>query len=699
MSSFERLHPALQHHIVNSLGWSSLRPLQEATIDPILSAHHAILLAPTAGGKTEAAVFPVFSRMLSEDWSGLSVLYICPIKALLNNLEARLDGYASLLGRRVALWHGDVGPSRKAKILADPPDLLLTTPESIEVMLVSRRVDHRRLFANLRCVIIDEVHAFAGDDRGWHLLFLLERLSRLAGREIQRLGLSATVGNPQGLCDWLAEGTDAPREVINPPAAASAEPDVEVDWVGNLNNAALVISRLHRGEKRLVFCDSRSRVEELSLMLRNLGVDTYVSHSSLSLEARRAAEEAFAQGDDCAIIATSTLELGIDVGDLDRVIQIDAPSSVASFLQRIGRAGRRGGSKRNCLFLTTKQDAFLQCLALMQLWVEDYVEPIVPPPLPLHLFAQQIMALSLQEGGIGRADWQAWFRRLPGLDGLGKTDLEHVIDGMLSRGILHQDQGVLSMGGVGEAEYGSKNFLELFSVFITPPVVKVMYGKQELGEVHRSTFLVKDSGPSVLTLAGRSWETKHIDWGRRIAYVEPTDIKGRSQWLSANQPLPFELCQAIVRALESEHPPVRLTRRASEYREELQEDFAWVESGSTFLVTSDQQTTAWWTFGGALLNTALGVALADELGESMVDNLAIRFKPSRDSARALSAIKRLLRERAGSVFLPLDEAFVDELKFGECLSAEHAELVLHERYNLEQDIQRMCEFTIKKTYL
>ena len=119
MSSFERLHPALQYHIVNSLGWPALRPLQEATIEPILSREHAILLAPTAGGKTEAATFPIFSRMLTENWQGLSVLYICPIKALLNNLESRLSYYGSLLGRRVGLWHGDVSPhTRQLKLLS-----------------------------------------------------------------------------------------------------------------------------------------------------------------------------------------------------------------------------------------------------------------------------------------------------------------------------------------------------------------------------------------------------------------------------------------------------------------------------------------------------------------------------------------------------------------------------------------------------
>jgi ATP-dependent Lhr-like helicase len=189
------------------------------------------------------------------------------------------------------------------------------------------------------------------------------------------LGLSAIIGNPQALCDWLAGGCERPRRVLDPPAeagqvtasGATADSDVELDCVGSLENAARVIARLHRGEKRLVFCDSRARVEQLALALRARGVRTFVSRSCLSLEERKAAEAAFAAGNDCVIVATSTLELGVDVGDLDRVIQIDAPATMASFLQRIGRTGRRAGSRRNCLFLVTREDAFLHAAALLQL--------------------------------------------------------------------------------------------------------------------------------------------------------------------------------------------------------------------------------------------------------------------------------------------------------------------------------------------
>src|SRR5690349_10584298 len=196
--------------------------------------------------------------MLTEGWLGLSVLYVCPIKALLNNLGARLGRYCTLLGRRSALWHGDVAAGRKKAIVRDPPDCLLTTPESLEVMLVSEKTDARALFVGLRAVIVDEVHAFAGDDRGWHLLGVLSRIERLAGREFQRIGLSATVGNSEELLGWMAGTRKGPRQVCYPPEAATATAaEVRLDHVGSLHNAAVVISRLHRGEKRLTFVDSR----------------------------------------------------------------------------------------------------------------------------------------------------------------------------------------------------------------------------------------------------------------------------------------------------------------------------------------------------------------------------------------------------------------------------------------------------------
>ena len=698
MSEFDKLHPALQHHIVNSLGWPGLRPLQEATIQPIHDGEHAILLAPTAGGKTEAASFPIFSRMLKEDWTGLSVLYLCPIKALLNNLEERLAYYGHLLGRTVGVWHGDISASRKSKILSEPPDILLATPESLEVMLVSKRVDQATFFSNVHSVIIDEVHAFAGDDRGWHLLSVLERISVIAGREIQRLGLSATVGNPDLLCDWLASSCQSKRSVINPPAENNIEPDVQVDWVGSIRNAALVISRLHKGEKRLVFVDSRSRVEELAMELRALGVSTFVSHSCLSLEERQSAEEAFSQGSDCVIVATSTLELGIDVGDLDRVIQIDSPFTVASFLQRIGRTGRRSGSSRNCLFLATKKDAFLRALALLDLWQSGFVEPIIPPPKPLHIYAQQIMAIALQEGGIIKSDVKRWVGNMPGFSSISEDDLGIVFDYMLSSGILHADEGVIGIGHKGEKSFGQKNFMELFSVFTSPPMVKVFHGKQEIGEVHQLTFAVKDEGPALLTLGGRSWQATYIDWARKKAYVEPSESRGRSQWISAGQPMHYEMCQSIARILLEKGDPVFLSDRSKDLLEQLLEEFDWVEEGKSILLLDNDGNATWWTFAGKLLNSALHNALAGEADKIVDDNLSLSFYRVYDNESLVKKVSEVLDGEASDICLVLEEDFVQELKFAECLPQVEIDKELLARYSVEKDFLRFKENVLSVVY-
>ena len=522
VSPFDRLHSALQHHIVNSLGWKELRPLQELSIAPVLERNHALLIAPTAGGKTESAIFPLLSRMLTEEWNGMSILYICPLKALLNNLHERLEYYLGLVGRTCAVWHGDVTQAGRQQILRKTPDCLLTTPESLEAILVSRKVNHREFFASLRAVVVDEIHAFAGDDRGWHLLCVLERISRMAPAEPQRIGLSATVGNPKDLLDWFAGHCSGEKTPVIAPANGIAAPEVQIDYVGSLENAAIVISSMHRGEKRLVFCDSRSRVEQIAAALRGLGVETYLSHSSLSVDQRRQAEAAFSQASNCVIVATSTLELGIDVGNLDRIIQIDSPNTVASFLQRIGRTGRRPGTRRNCLFLTTSLPALHRAIALMSLWEAGFVEPITPPPSPYHILAQQLLALILQEGGLGLGGLQQWLGRIPFIRDLGSDEIKGLLDHLIATGILVNDQGVLGLGPKAEAEYGYRYFSELLSVFTTPPIFTVLHGNQEVGTVDQGNFLTHVEGPRFIGLAGRTWRVLHVDWKARKAHVEPT---------------------------------------------------------------------------------------------------------------------------------------------------------------------------------
>ena len=384
-----------------------------------------------------------------------------------------------------------------------------------------------------------------------------------------------------------------------------------IDYVGSLANAAVVISRIGRGEKRLVFVDSRSRAEQLGNELRQLGTTTFVTHSSLSADQRRQAEDAFANRDDCVIVATSVLELGIDVGDLDRVIQIDAPTTVSSFLQRMGRTGRREGAVRNCLFLATDDEALLKAAGLVSLWESGYVEPIEPPRRPMHIMAQQIMALALQERGIGRSDWFQWIAGVQGFQKTSDAERASLVAWMLAEDILFDDSGILWFGKKGETKYGRKNFLEIVSVFLSPPVFSVLHGRQELGYVDEMTFLGKTKGPRVLLLGGRAWRVTHVDWQRRVAFVEATEDKGRSRWKGDAQPLSYSVTQSIKSLLASDERKPAWSNRGGQEIELLRAGFPWVELDRTTLVQSSDNTLKWWTFGGFRANLTLIPKLAE----------------------------------------------------------------------------------------
>jgi ATP-dependent helicase Lhr and Lhr-like helicase len=673
----DALHPVVLHHIVNTLGWPQLRPLQDEAVAPILAGHDALLLAPTAGGKTEAVAFPVLTAMSNENWRGISVLYLCPLRALLNNLEPRLATYAAWTGRSAGLWHGDTAGSKRRRMLTDPPDILLTTPESLESMLVSTRVTPREFFAGLRVVVVDEVHSFAGDDRGWHLLAVLERLQRLVGRPLQRIGLSATVGNPDELLRWLqGSGADTrPATVVSPGLGAAVTPppgEVTLDHVGSTDNAAKVISLLHRGEKRLVFCESRRTVEALAIGLRERDVQTFVSHSSLSLDERRRAEQAFSEARDCVIVSTSTLELGIDVGDLDRVIQVDAPRTVASFLQRLGRTGRRAETTRNALLLTTTDNALLQAAGLLHLWTRGYVEPVSPPPSPRHIVAQQLLALCLQEGQVGAHTWGEWLQGLPMLDDTAPLIAEHLV----ATGHLAEDSGMLFVGPEAEQRYGRKNFLELLSVFTANPEFVVLHGRAEIGSVDPLVLTRKVDGPRVVVLAGRSWEVTYVDWRRRRCFVEPSKSRASMRWMGLPQPLSFALCRAQRDVLLESDPSVTVSKRAAAGLATLREERGRTVAMEKTVMLRDGDVW-WWTWAGSRANATLASALPQLVDpDESYDNLRIRLRIDADSQSLESAYDG---QSLGGAVPTVDEAALRGLKFAELLTAELATKTLGER--------------------
>jgi ATP-dependent Lhr-like helicase len=639
-SAFDRLSPALQYQIVNNLGFTGLRPVQEHSVHALLDGKNAIVLAPTAGGKTEAAFFPALSLMDSEDWKPVSVLYLSPIRALLNNQQDRVAKYAGMLGRRAFKWHGDVTPTHRKKFLRDPADILLTTPESVEAMLMSQKFPAREIFDGLRLVIVDEIHAFADDDRGAHLVSLLERLTRFCQKDVQRVGLSATVGNPKEIMRWV-QGSSQRESVVVDPGGTKTEPQISLDFVETYDNAAIMVKALHPGEKRLVFVDSRARSEELGAKLNALNVTTYVNHGSLSLTERRDAEEAFERGRDCVIVATSTLELGIDVGDLDRVLQIDCPPRVASFLQRMGRTGRRGG-RPNCTFLVAKEQALLQAAALLQLYREGWVEPVKPSTAAYHILAQQLMALCVQNAGTSSVDWFRWLEGATVYENVTEQERAELLDYMVEQEILSHDGGKLWLGPKGEKEYGRASFRELYAVFESPRMITVKSGTQEVGTVD-ANFLSAIDNPEErgsFTLGAKHWEIVHIDWDQGTCQVT-TSTSGRPpRWSGSGGFLSYEMCQAMRRVLLSKDNDPAWSKRAVLAIDSLRMEHSFLDDSRSTLLDG-QGRLEWFTFAGGAANVLLARLLESELGERVTSrNTSIIFRDG--AAKSRVAVKQAI---------------------------------------------------------
>jgi ATP-dependent Lhr-like helicase len=683
MAGLERLHPHLQHAIVHDLGWRSLRPVQELTIDAILDGCNAVVLAPTAGGKTEASIFPVLSRILSEDLKPVCALYVCPIRALLNNQEERLASYARMVGLDVFKWHGDVSDSRKKKFRETPAHILMTTPESLEVMMISERTDAKALFSGLSAVIIDEVHAFAADDRGAHLASLLERLVALTGRDIQRVGLSATVGNPHVIGEWLQGSSKRPFRLVDPPKP-KAQRDLRLDLCADISAAASAIGQVARGKKSLVFVESRSKAEKVAHALTGTGVEVFIHHSSVSRADRTLAEEQFAKGHNTAIVCTSTMELGIDVGDLDQVIQVDAPASVASFLQRLGRTGRRANTRANCTFFCLSSESLLQSVALLRLAEAGWVEDVTPAAHAMHVLAHQVMALILQEGGISRYKLMPWVEAAYPFSSVRSERVQELIDTMLEREILYEADGLLSLGHRGEKLYGRKNFFELYAVFTAPPVMRVQHGKEDVGYIQALFVSMHDAskGPLCFRLSGHAWEVGQVDYGKGVLHVRPADYGRVPSWLGLPGVLSNALCQGMLDVLLREkQESAWLSEAAAAELAAMRESYDGLLEEGTAPLEDHPDGVQWHTFAGGAVNRLLAAGLEQKTGKKWAaGNLSLRCKDIAFTAAgdAIRSLADLNWERVASdAAREMARGMLS--KFQPCLPEEAEDRLLSER--------------------
>jgi len=614
MSVFSRFPERLQHEI-SKLGFSELRPVQELAGEAILDGKNAVVLAPTAGGKTEAAMFPLIGAMIREPPSGVGTLYIAPIKALLNNQEVRLGQYTEMVGLGRFVWHGDAAQSQKRAFCEAPTELLMTTPESLEVMLMSPTVDTPRLFADLRVVVIDEIHAMAGTDRGAHLLSVIERLAALSRHDVQRIGLSATVGNPDEIAVWLQGSSKRPRSIVDPPHAP-ARRQLLIVRDDSLPALAASAAKLSQPGKSLFFCQSRAITEAVAEHMRQAGTEVFVHHSSVSQEERALAEERFNHGVSACIVCTSTLELGIDVGDLDRVFQAEAPATVCSFLQRMGRTGRRAGQTANTTFFCETDDGVLQAIALVELARARWVESVELTDRAWPVLVHQLLALALAHDGV--APEAAWthFQRVPDFAGITRAEFDRLIQWMLRDGGLRTASGRLVIGPKAERRFGRRNFMELYAVFSSPKSYAVQTTNgQLLGSLNQAFVDRLVDGVSCFLLAGRPWAVIQVQHGDRRVVVQAAPRGRKPTWGGfLPQFLGFEVCQQIARVLCSDDDYAYLDAHARSALTMIRGTHQDTRANAGLLrpggvVEMVEGELLWWTFAGGRINATLRYAL------------------------------------------------------------------------------------------
>ena len=647
-SAYFSLHPQLQKNIVQQLGWRSLRPVQEASIPPLLQGHDAVILAPTAGGKTESALFPLLSRVLEDNpGEGPNILYLCPLKALINNLLPRLQELARLASRDAFAWHGEVSQSARSGFLKEPQTILLTTPESLQVILTRKNIDPKELFGQLQAVIIDEVHAFCGDDRGDQLSALLHQLDHYTGRKIQRVGLSATVGNPEHLLEWLAGGRDTQRSLVDPGETVRQQKLLEVHPIGkDMDSCARVLARLMGDTaKSLLFLDSRRQVELAQSALSKLGIEAHTHHSSLSQTMRENAESVFRNQGRVkapqAIVCTSTLELGLDVGDVGKVFQLGAPSTVSAFLQRLGRAGRRADSMAHMVFVTDEEQSFLRALALIQLAIKRQVEPVLPDTRNFEVLVQQMLLSVLASDGLARHKLWERIGNPPPFQDISQDEKEEVLEQLLTLDYLQVQDSLLLLGDRTEAEFGRSHFLDLLSVFQGGSSIKVQSVSGEVvGNIDYGVAQTMQQTKKSFLLGGRSWKVKSWDKHGKTLTVVPSSGGEPLRWSGSREDYTDTLVRQIKELLTDTAPLPFLGQRAQKRLGELRElNTHLCEDAVTYTERSKPNPlVAFEQWAGARVHRTLGAAVAGWLGtEFSYDDQSWRVEASFAQVQALWA--------------------------------------------------------------
>ena len=595
MDAFDRFAPFVQDFIYEH-DWESLRGIQVAAADAIFNTDENVLLtASTASGKTEAAFFPILTLLDEDPPASIGALYIGPLKALINDQFLRLNDLCEEARIPVWHWHGDVSSSHKRRLLKEPGGILQITPESLEALLLHKHAAVGRLFGDLRFVVIDEVHSLLRGDRGGQTLCLIERLSRMAGVNPRRIGLSATIGDPERTGAFLSAGTgrgciiprfqeprrtwrlsmehfyttgpQAPERVVAATGPVEAEvvatermdgtralPDPTRPDIPPAADAALLaptdaaptdadpglgyIFERTRGAKCLVFCNSREEAEAVCSALRgyceaNHEPDRFlIHHGNISSSFREMAEELMRDPERLdTTVTTATLELGIDIGRLERAFQLNAPFTVSSFLQRMGRTGRRGEPPEMHFVMREEQPEprslmpetvpweLIQGIALVQLYREEkWVEPPQLDRLPYSLLYHQVMATLASCGELSPAELARRVLTLSYFHRVSVDDLRELLHHLIEIGHVETTEG----GGliVGIAGERVTNTFKFYAVFQENEEFTVRSESAELG-----TIVNPPPAGERIAIAGHCWLVEEVDWKRHLVYC--TQVKGR----------------------------------------------------------------------------------------------------------------------------------------------------------------------------
>ena len=517
---------------IRDKGWESLRPIQNAAITKIMgSEDNYILVSRTASGKTEAAFLPILSKVNFMD-RGIQVLYISPLIALINDQFARVEDLCKYLDVKVTKWHGEANRTIKEKLVKDPSGIILITPESLEAMFVNRPYQVKALFSDLAYVVIDEIHSFIGTDRGIQLQSILSRLQQVNNSRFSIVGLSATMSE----VNKFLEVKSFTGEVDHTKILIDRTPK-EINAVFRFFKAEgeelplELLKDLYRetkDSKVLVFPNSRGRAEEVAVKLKKIsdkisGHPNYFSHHSSVDRQVREYVEYFAKNNkhqSFCISCTSTLELGIDIGSVDEVVQIDSTHSIASLIQRVGRSGRKDGQQSNLFLYATDRWSLLQSIACWLLYKDGFIEPPQMTEKPFDILLHQALSITKGYSGLPISELIDQLAENSTFRAIDRSEIREIIDHLIEIDLLEKLRQEVIIGVEGEKVVNSRNF---YSMFQSEDNFKVVNAGNNIGEVPYSPQLVENEN---ILLAARIWKIKFVDnQAKRVEVIPAHDGK------------------------------------------------------------------------------------------------------------------------------------------------------------------------------